>query len=72
MRGDRGSAAQTADSGQVPVYEGLVAIDHTADHCIYPAGARFRLDHLTPEKIKMLIDRGYVRPVAPVEPPDEL
>ncbi len=44
-------------------FECLVPIDHTADHCIYPAGAIIKLDHLTPERVKLLVDRGYVRPV---------
>jgi hypothetical protein len=44
-------------------YVTLTAIDHSADHRIYPAGAVVRLDHLAPAQIKKLIDRGHVRPV---------
>lgn len=44
-------------------FECLVPIDHTADHCIYPAGATITLDHLPAEKVKLLVDRGYVKPV---------
>ena len=44
-------------------FECLVPIDHTADHCIYPAGTTIKLDHLAPDKVKLLIERGYVKPV---------
>lgn len=44
-------------------YEALVPLDHTADHCIYPAGSVVKLDHLSKEQITVLLDRGYVRPV---------
>lgn len=44
-------------------FECLVPIDHTADHCIYPAGAIITLEHLSDAAVKLLVDRGYVRPV---------
>jgi hypothetical protein len=44
-------------------YECLVPIDHTADHCIYPAGSIIKLAHLSADKVKLLVDRGYVTPV---------
>ena len=44
-------------------FECMVPIDHTADHCIYPAGSIITLEHLPAEKVKLLVDRGYVRPV---------
>jgi hypothetical protein len=44
-------------------FECMVPIDHTADHCIYPAGALITLGHLSAEKVQLLVGRGYVRPV---------
>ena len=45
-------------------YRCLVPIDHTADHCIYPAGSVIKLDHLAPDRVQLLVSRGYVEPVA--------
>ena len=42
-------------------FECLVPIDHTADHYIYPVGTVIKLDHLAPDKVKLLIERGYVK-----------
>jgi hypothetical protein len=42
-------------------YRALVPLDHTADHCIYPAGALVKLDHLSKEQVKLLVERGYVQ-----------
>ena len=44
-------------------YEALVPLDHTADHCIYPAGSVVKLDHLSKAQVTILLDRGYVRPI---------
>jgi hypothetical protein len=69
------AAKKDASAQGAQEYEALVNIDHTGDRCIYPAGSIIRLDHLSPERIQMLINRGYVkaveRPIGPPEPADE-
>jgi hypothetical protein len=44
----------------MPRYKTLVALDHTADHCIYPAGTVVSLDHLDSGQVAILLKRGYV------------
>ena len=58
--------AEQQPAAPVLLYECLVAIDHTADHRIYPAGSVINLEHLPAAARAMLVARGYVRPTADV------
>jgi hypothetical protein len=56
----RRTEAEAAD--QRELYVCLVALDHTVDKRIYPAGSVICLDHLPPALRERLMLRGYVRP----------
>lgn len=47
------------------LYRAMVALDHTADHCIYPAGSVVSLAHLDGGQVAILLKRGYVVKVEP-------
>ena len=56
-------AADKAPDPAPQQYECLLAIEHTADHKIYPVGSVIHLDHLTQAHRDRLVLLGYVRPV---------
>lgn len=47
-------------------------LEHSGNGRIYRAGEIIPLDHLTPEKIDLLVSRGLVELIEPAETPDQI